>query len=55
MPEGGKFEAAEESFRCPNCGEMYPTNDKDEGICPVCETKCTRQACIVLQASDEGF
>ena len=55
MPEPGETGSVEESFRCPHCGEMYPTDDKDEGTCPVCGTHCTRKDCIVLGSSDVGF
>ncbi len=55
MPEPGDTGSVEESFRCPHCGNMYATDGKDEGDCPVCGTHCTRSACTVLDASDVDF
>lgn len=55
MPEPGETGSAEESFRCPTCGMMFPTNDNDEGDCPVDGTHCTRDSCKVLDASNVDF
>lgn len=55
MAEPSHTGTTEEVFRCPRCGEMYPTDGKDEGTCPVCGTHCTREKCKVLHASNEGF
>lgn len=55
MPEPGETGSTEESFRCPTCGEMFPTEGEDEGDCPVDGTHCSRDTCDVLDASDVGF
>lgn len=55
MAEPAETGTTEESFRCPTCGEMFPTNEEDEGDCPVDGTHCTRETCLVLDASNEGF
>ncbi len=55
MPEPGETGFTEESFRCPTCGEMFPTEGEDEGDCPVDGTHCSRDTCDVLDASDVGF
>jgi rubrerythrin len=55
MPVPGETGSTEEDFRCPQCGEMFPTDGKDENDCPVCGTHCTRDKCLVLKASDVGF
>jgi rRNA maturation endonuclease Nob1 len=55
MPEPSKTGSSEEDFRCPHCGDMYPTEGKDEGVCPVCGTRCTREKCTVMEASSVDF
>jgi len=55
MPEPGDTGSTAESFRCPTCGMMFPTDGKDEGDCPVDGTHCTRDKCEVLNASDVDF
>ncbi|MHB9130046.1 MAG: hypothetical protein ACYDBB_03020 [Armatimonadota bacterium] len=55
MPEPGDTGSTEESFRCPTCGEMFPTDGQDRKECPVDGTVCTRDTCLVLNASDVDF
>lgn len=55
MPEAGKTGSTEEVFRCPTCGMMFGTDGEDEGDCPVDGTHCTRDKCIVLDASNVDF
>ena len=55
MAEPAETGSTEEDFRCPTCGEMFPTNGEDEGDCPVDGTHCTRDTCLVIVASNEGF
>lgn len=55
MPEAGETGSTEEMFKCPVCGEAFPTEGKDEGDCPVEGHHCTRENCRVLNASDVGF
>ena len=46
---------AYETFKCPNCGEMFPTFGEDQGTCPTCGMVCTRVSCRVLFSSNEDF
>jgi hypothetical protein len=55
MAEPAHTGTTEESFRCPRCGMMFPTDGQDEGECPNDGTKCTRETCIVLMSSSEDF
>ncbi len=55
MSQASEDGATEESFRCPTCGAMFPTNEEDEGECPIDGTHCTREACLVLFSSNEDF
>ena len=55
MAEPAETGSTEEVFRCPTCGEMFPTNSMDEGDCPVDGTHCTRDTCVVMIASKEGY
>jgi len=55
MEPSEKIATSVESFRCWNCGEMYPTDGRNEGRCPVCGQTCTRERCEVLFASNEGY
>lgn len=45
----------EESFKCQNCGQMFPTNQQREGKCPVCGFTCNRERCEVVQSSNQGY
>jgi len=45
----------EEMFRCPRCGNMFPTDTEEEAECPVCGTLCTRDKCLALHASNEDY
>ena len=51
MAEPSHTGSTEEDFRCPRCGDMFPTDCKKEADCPVCGTHCTREKCRVLNAS----
>ena len=55
MAEPSETGSTEEAFRCPRCGEMFPTDNLQEADCPVCGTHCTRDKCLVLIASKEGY
>ena len=55
MAEPAETGSTEEDFHCPRCGEMFPTDDQDQGDCPVCGTHCTRTTCQVLHASKEDY
>jgi rRNA maturation endonuclease Nob1 len=55
MPEPGETGSTEESFHCHRCGNMFATEGREEGECPVCGFHCTRQTCEVMDVSDVGF
>lgn len=55
MPEPGHTGSNEESFKCPVCGEMFPTDGQDEKNCPNDGFHCTRDKCLVMDTSDVGF
>lgn len=55
MAESRETGSVEEDFRCPTCGMMFATNGKDEGECPNDGTHCTRDTCLVINASREEY
>lgn len=42
------------SYKCPQCGNMFPT-DQEEGTCDVCGFHCSADACQIIQVSDEDY
>ena len=55
MAEPAETGSTEEDFKCPTCGMMFPTDGQNEADCPVDHTHCTRDTCVVLQASREDY
>lgn len=55
MTEPARTGTTEETFKCPRCGMMFPTDGKEEADCPADGTHCTRDHCVVLNSSDEDF
>ena len=55
MVDPSENNSSEEMFRCPRCGNMFPTESREEAECPVCGTVCTRDKCLALNASNGDY
>lgn len=41
-----------QSFKCPECGNMYPV---EQGKCGVCGHDCTKDTCQILNTSNQDY
>lgn len=46
---------AENSYKCNNCGNFFSKGNKSSATCPVCNNVCTKDSCVTLGASNEGY
>lgn len=47
--------SAVESFKCSRCGNMFPTDELESKVCPVCGRLNNRREDKVIEASTEEF